>query len=126
MAQTRPQLLSKVYSIGQTFKSSARQASQIGVDLVKLAPKGENHACFACVSPNMPKRHETHTLSKMSEGELMLEVDLLRICDSVFKSSKLGSRYEIRVSSSELIDAIFTECEVDKVDHVHLLKMLYD
>lgn len=92
----------------------------------KLAPRGENNACFALVCPNLQKRHETHTLSEMSDAELMMEVDILRICDSVFRnSSKLSQRYEIRVTSSELIDAIFAECDIDKVDHVQLLQVLY-
>ena len=46
----------------------------------------------------------------MSEDELMLEVDLLRICDTAFRDSKLDHRYEINVSSSELLDALFEEC----------------
>ena len=46
----------------------------------------------------------------MSEDELMLEVDLLRICDTAFRDSKLAQRYEINVSSSELLDALFEEC----------------
>ena len=94
--------------------------------MVKLAPKGENNACFALVCPNLQKRHETHTLSEMGDAELMLEVDILRICDQFFRNSKLSQKYELRVSSSELIDAIFAECEIDKVDHVHLLKLLYE
>ena len=46
----------------------------------------------------------------MSDDELMLEVDLLRICDTAFRESRLAQRYEIRVSSSELLDALFEEC----------------
>ena len=62
------------------------------------------------MNPKIAQRGEIQTLSEMSEDELMLEVDLLRICDTAFRDSKLAHRYEINVSSSELLDALFEEC----------------
>lgn len=57
----------------------------------------------------------------MSMEEHMLEVEMIRICDLAFRRSKLSSRYEIRVSSSELLDALFEECNVDLADRIPLL-----
>ena len=57
----------------------------------------------------------------MSEEEIMLEVEVLRICDAAFRNSKLAQRYEIKVSSSELLDAMFEECQVPLEDRIPLL-----
>ena len=57
---------------------------------------------------------------------MMLEVEVLRICDAAFRNSKLASRYEIRVSSSELLDAIFEECKVELEDMIPLLRLLLE
>ena len=51
----------------------------------------------------------------------MLEVEMLRVCDTAFKNSKLAQRYELKVSSSELLDAIFEECNVELADRIPLL-----
>ena len=114
--------MQKMYNIGQTHISSAFAKSLF--EKRKLAPKSENHACFVLVSPNTSKRSEIETLSMMSEEELMLEVELLRVCDEAFRKSKLAQKYKIRVSSSELIDALFEECTVDLVDRIPLLKLI--
>ena len=65
-------------------------------------------------------------MSEMSDEELMLEVETLRICDAAFCNSKLASRYEIKVSSSELLDALFEECNVNLEDRIPLLKLLLE
>ena len=57
----------------------------------------------------------------MSQEELLLEVELIRTIDSYFTQSRLSNRYEIRISSSELLDAIFDECSVDLADRIQLL-----
>ena len=62
----------------------------------------------------------------MSQEELMLEVELIRNLDSYFRKSKLTHRYELRLSSSELLDALFEECNVDLADRLHLLQLLYE
>ena len=51
----------------------------------------------------------------------MLEVDLIRTIDSYFRQSKLAHRYEMRLSSSELLDALFDECNVDLADRLPLI-----
>ena len=117
--------MQKMYHIGQTHISSA--FAKLPFEKRKLAPKSENHACFALVSPiNLAKRKEIEPLSHMSEEELMHEVDALHICDEAFRNSKLASRYKIKVSSSELLDALFEECTVDLADRMPLLKLLLE
>lgn len=56
--------------------------------------------------------------------EHMLEVDLLRLTDQAFRSSKVAN-YELRVSSSELLDAIFEECKISLVDRIRLLQLMH-
>ena len=51
----------------------------------------------------------------------MVEVDLIRTIDSYFSQSKLAHRYEVRLSSSELLDALFDECNVDLADRLPLM-----
>mmetsp|Transcript_10996 Transcript_10996/g.14870 ORF Transcript_10996/g.14870 Transcript_10996/m.14870 type:complete len:100 (-) Transcript_10996:1601-1900(-) len=92
----------------------------------RLAPKGETHACFVMVDPRAERRSWVETLGQMPEEELMLEVDLIRTVDTFFRHSKLEHRYEIRVSSSELVDAIFDECNVDLADRLPLLQLLHE
>ena len=77
-----------MYHIGQTHISSA--FAKLPFEKRKLAPKSENHACFVLVSPNVSKRSEIEPVSQMSEEELMLEVEVLRVCDAAFSSSKLA------------------------------------
>ena len=78
------------------------------------------------MSPTVKPRSEIETLSEMSDEEMMLEVEVLRICDAAFRNSKLASRYETRVSSSELLDAIFEECKVELEDMIPLLRLLLE
>ena len=54
----------------------------------------------------------------------MLEVDFLRICDQAFKQQSLINDYQLKVSSSELLDAICEECNIDLADRVHILSLL--
>lgn len=54
----------------------------------------------------------------------MQEVEVLRICESAFLKW-FGSRFELRVSSSEVLDAIFEECQVTLADRIPLIKVLY-
>ena len=61
----------------------------------------------------------------MSDEELMLEVELVHTTDAFFSKSKL-EKYEIRVSSSELLDAIMDECNVDLACRLPLLQLLYE
>ena len=72
------------------------------------------------------RRSEIEALCQMSEEELMLEVDTIQMCDSAFRTSKIASRYKIKVSSSELLDALFEECSVDLPDRIPLLKLLIE
>ena len=111
--------MQKMYHIGKTYSSSI--FSKVAVERLKIAPKSENHACFALTSPCNKPRSEIQTLSQMSDEELMLEVEMLRVCDAAFKNSKLAQRYELKVSSSELLDAIFEECNVELADRIPLL-----
>lgn len=107
IAMTRSKVPQKMYHIGQKFTTTAFSRTQ------KLAPNSENHACFTLVNPKIKSpRSELETLSEMSDEEMMLEVEALRICDAAFRNSKLASRYELKVCSSELLDAIFEECNV--------------
>lgn len=53
----------------------------------------------------------------------MLEVDLLRLTDEAFRTSKIAN-YDLRVSSSELLDAIFEECKISLKDRVKLLQLI--
>ena len=62
----------------------------------------------------------------MGDEELMLEVEILRICDQAFRNSKLSQRYEMKVSSSELLDALFEECSVDLADRIPLLQLIFE
>lgn len=62
----------------------------------------------------------------MSMEEHMLEVEMIRIVDLALKRSKLASKYEIRVSSSELLDALFEECNVDLADRIPLMQSLFE
>ena len=68
-----------MYHIGQKFTSSA--FSKIPIERRKLAPNCENHACFTLVSPKIKPRSEIETLGEISDEELMLEVEALRILD---------------------------------------------
>ena len=112
---SRSKIAQKVYHIGQKFTSSAFSRTQ------KLAPNSENHACFTLVNPKITFRTELRTLSEMSNEELMLDVEALRICDAAFRNGKLASRYELKVCSSELLDAIFEECNVEIEDRIPLM-----
>jgi len=94
----------KLYHIGQKFTTFKRSQ--------KLAPCEELHACFTLINPKVQRRSEVQSLSQMSDEELMMEVEVLRVCDAAFRNSRLAQRYEIRVGSSELLDAIFEECQV--------------
>lgn len=107
-----------MYYIGPTF---TKEPSKF-----KLAPKSENKACFALVSPVPEKQSEVETLSQMSIEEHMLEVEMIRVCDLAFKRSKLSSKYEIRISSSELLDALLEECNIDVADRIPLLQELFE
>ena len=60
----------------------------------------------------------------MPVEEHMLEVDLLRLADQAFRTSKVAN-YELRVSSSELLDAIFEECKISLVDRIRLLQLMH-
>jgi len=51
----------------------------------------------------------------------MVEVDFVRTLDSYFRTSKLEHKYEVRLSSSELLDALLDECNVDLADRLPLL-----
>ena len=79
-----------MYHIGQTYTSSA--FAKTNLERKKLAPKSENLACFAFVNPMLANgsRSEIESLSKMSEEELMLDVEILRVCDTAFRNSKLA------------------------------------
>ena len=48
----------------------------------------------------------------MKMEELMSEVEVIRMCNAVFYKSKLAPRFEIKISSSELVDALMEECNV--------------
>ena len=134
IASIRAKTMQKMYHIGQTHISSA--FAKIPFEKRKLAPKSENHACFALVSApsffnakaktGCNRRSEIEPLCQMGEEELMFEVDTVRMCDAAFRNSKLASRYRVRVSSSELLDAIFEECTVDLADRIPLLKLLIE
>lgn len=65
-------------------------------------------------------------LKSMSWSDLMHEVEILRICASNFKHWWQGSqtKFELRVSSSELIDALFEECQVSLSDRPLLIEYL--
>ena len=80
-----------MYYIGQTYASSA--FAKLPADRKKLAPKSENRACFVLVNPNynvLKPRTEIDSLFKMSDEELMLEVDLIRMLNESFKDGKLA------------------------------------
>ena len=125
IAIQKSKVLHKIHSICPIYTSSVFQ--KMAVERRKLAPKGENHACFTIVSPNTrEKRNEIQTLSEMGDEELMLEVEILRICDQAFRNSKLSQRYEMKVSSSELLDALFEECSVDLADRIPLLQLIFE
>lgn len=82
-------------------------------------------ASFALVNPTLKHyRNKFETLSEMSVEELMLEVELLRITDQAIRKSNINN-YEIRVSSSELLDALFEECEIELVQRIRLLQLIY-
>ena len=65
-------------------------------------------------------------LKSMSESDLMHEVEILRICASNFRHWWQGSttKFELRVSSSELVDALFEECQVSLTDRPLLIEYL--
>lgn len=56
----------------------------------------------------------------------MLEVEVLRVCDAAFRNSRLAHRYEIKVGSSELLDAIFEECDVPLEERLPIMQFLLD
>ena len=62
----------------------------------------------------------------MDAYELMTEVEVLRMTDQAFRSSGIHSRYELRVSSTELIDALFEECDVHLSNRVSVLQLLHE
>ena len=108
-----------MYYIGQTYASSA--FAKLPIDRKKLAPTSENRACFVIANPNcltVSNRTEIDSLSEMSDEELMIEVEIIRMLDLAFKDGKLSKLYQLKVSSSELLDALFEECKVDLADRV--------
>lgn len=115
-----------MYHVGPTYVSNAFAKITVMQQKRCLAPNGETHACMALVNPNYKARTELQTLSQMSEEELIMEVELIRILDAAFRNGKLASRYEVRVSSSELLDALFEECNVDLESRIPLMQLLYE
>lgn len=79
IAYNKSDLIQKVYHIGQTYKESASTKNQF--ERMRPAPKGSTTACFALVNPNLKARSEIQSLAFMSNEELMLEVDLLRLTE---------------------------------------------
>ena len=78
------------------------------------------------MKPKGTQLNEVQTLSEMSDADLMLEVDAIRILDTAFRQSKLAQRYELKVSSSELLDALFEECKVDLADRIPLMQLYFE
>ena len=70
-------------------------------------------------------RSETQNLCEMGQQELMQEVEVLRLCEAAFLKW-FANRFELRVSSSEVLDAIFEECQVSLADRIPLVKILYE
>ena len=119
--------MQKMYYIGQSYASSA--FAKLSADRKKLAPKSENRACFVIANPNQMSnnaRTEIESLSEMGDDELMLEVEAIRTLDLAFKEGKLSKLYQIKVNSSELLDAIFEECKVDLADRAAVLHLLVE
>ena len=63
------------------------------------------------------------TISQMSQVDLMLDVEALRVCELGCRKWFKG-KFELRVSSSEILDSIFEECLVELADRLPLLKLL--
>ena len=48
----------------------------------------------------------------MSDAELMQEVEMLRMAEHSLRKMLLNFKFELRVGSSEVLDAILEECGV--------------
>ena len=54
----------------------------------------------------------------------MQDVEVLRVCEISCRKQFQG-RFELRISSSEILDAIFEECLVELADRVPVMQLLY-
>jgi len=126
VAQNKFKLLQKMYHVGQTYVSNTFAKIRVAQERLCLAPQGQTQVCFALVNPNFKSRSELASLSEMSEVEFMMEIELLRTLDAAFSHTKLASKYEVRVSSSELLDTLFEECNVNLESRVPLMQLLYE
>jgi len=54
----------------------------------------------------------------------MSEIEVLRVCEQACRK-QFAERFELRVSSSEVLDALFEECQVDLADRLPLMRLLY-
>ena len=127
VAGRQPAVLQKVYQMGQTFR--VRGADCAGGTKVKMGfgPRSRYEATLCIVQQQKADdlRGETQTLCQMGQQELMQEVEILRLCESAFLKW-FSTRFELRVSSSEVLDAIFEECQVSLADRIPLVKILYE
>lgn len=60
----------------------------------------------------------------MTQVDLMQDVEALRVCENACRKWFQG-RFELRVSSSEILDAIFEECQVELPDRLPLMQLIY-
>ena len=117
----------KVFQIGQTFRVPTADFDRTTKYKMGFGPRSR-HAASLCIVQQLKAdelRSETQTLCQMSQQELMQEVEILRLCESAFLAW-FGNRFELRVSSSEVLDAIFEECQVSLADRVPLVKILFE
>ena len=69
-------------------------------------------------------RSEINPLYCMDVKQLMTEVDLLQLSVNAIQNLLPKVKYELRVNSTEMLDAIFEECGIELVDRVPLLMYL--
>jgi histidyl-tRNA synthetase len=59
----------------------------------------------------------------MSQASLMQDVEVIRVCEQACRK-QFQERFELRVSSTEILDAIFEECNVELQDRLPLMRLL--
>lgn len=60
----------------------------------------------------------------MGQNELMQEIEALRVTEQACRK-QFAERFELRVSSTEIIDALFEECQVELQDRLPLLRLFH-
>lgn len=108
IGQQKLQIFQKMFLVSHTHK--LYQTVEKGIKKYRrgMAPQSLLEACYSLVAPLTPS--------------LMHEADCIRVCDEAL--SQYFTHYKIRLASSELLECIFEECQIDIADRLPQLQSL--